>query len=348
MSLENSTSKVVYQGNGSTKVFSFSFKVWEPSQVRVMLADSEGSETDVTSQVSVELTATGGTVTFGTAPAAGTTLAILRSMPFVQEDRYITGTRFDPHEIEEALDIACAERQELRELALRHLTVPPTSSKTPEQVMTELFDIAAKANEYAEQAKETYEAAVELKDTVNDYVIQSGDEQVERIDAAGDSEVQDVTDAGTSWQQTLILEGETQLARLDGFANVGGLEMGLACACQVWTLTEDIAAGTIIILPNELRYVPKRHHLWLSYGGMVISPTFFEEVGDGTATSTEFITKIPFKAGQELMAWVIPLGKAYEMELTDRIVALEEALADLSRRVVYADATDNTATEATE
>ena len=156
MSLENSTSKIIHKGNGSAKVFSFSFKVWKASQVRVMLADSEGVETDVTSQVVVALTATGGTVTFGTAPAEGTTLAILRSMPFVQEDRYITGTRFDPHEIEDALDVACAERQELKELALRHLTVPATSSKTPQQVMTEIFDTVATANEYAVQAEQTY------------------------------------------------------------------------------------------------------------------------------------------------------------------------------------------------
>jgi hypothetical protein len=123
----------------------------------VILADREGSETDVTSQVTVFVSATGGTVTFGMAPAEGTTLAILRSMPFVQEDRYITGTRFDPHEIEDALDVACAERQELKELALRHLTVPATSPKTPQQVMTEIFDTVATANEYAVQAEKTYQ-----------------------------------------------------------------------------------------------------------------------------------------------------------------------------------------------
>ena len=57
----------------------------------------------------------------------------------------------------------------------------------------------------------------------------------------------------------------------------------------------------------------------------------------GTATSSSFVTKIPFRAGQELMAWVIPLGRVYEVELTDRVNALEEAFAELSRRVVYAD-----------
>lgn len=167
MSLEESISKVIYYGNGITREFSFPFKVWEPSQVRVMLAEGDGgTETDVSAEVTVSLSPTGGTVAFAAAPVPGTTLAILRQMPFLQEDRYITGTRFDPHEIEDALDIACAERQELRELALRHLTVPATSSKTPEQVMTEIFDTVAVANEYAVQAEKTYNAVVKTADEV--------------------------------------------------------------------------------------------------------------------------------------------------------------------------------------
>ena len=167
MSLEQSISKVIYSGNGSTKVFHFSFKVWEPSQVRVMLAEGDdGTENDVTAQVTVTLTADGGDVAFATAPAPGSTLAILRQMPFVQEDRYITGTRFDPHEIEDALDIACAERQELRELALRHLTVPATSPKTPVEVMEEIFSTVANANKYAVTAEEIYNDVVQTSQLV--------------------------------------------------------------------------------------------------------------------------------------------------------------------------------------
>lgn len=344
MSLENSTSKVIYNGNGSTKSFSFSFKVWKADQVKVFLSEQEGVETDVTSQASVALTDTGGTVTFATAPAVGTTLAILRQMPFVQEDVYITGTRFDPHEIEDALDIACAERQELKEKADRHLTVPATSTKTPQQVMTELFDIAAQANEYLAQAEKIRDDVLELKNNANALIVQAGDEQAERVEAVGEAEVQDVTEAGTAWEDTVRNEGQAQIDRLAGYADVGALAEGLAAAMQVWRLSEDVPAGSTIVLPNELRYIPGHHHLWLSYGGMVLSPTFYFEVGAPNATSTEIITKISFKAGQELMAWVIPLGKAYEVELTDRIVALEEALADLSRRVVYADATDTETT----
>ena len=329
MSLETTTSRIVYQGNGGTKVFSFPFKVWKPSQVKVFLSSSEGDENDVSSQVSVALTATGGTVTFAKAPAKGETLAILRSMPFVQEDVYITGTRFDPHEIEEALDVAAAERQELKERADRHLAVPATSTRTPQEVMHSILSIADQANAYLTQVIEIKEDVVELKDNAQALITQTGDEQAGRVEDVGDTEVQEVRD-----------EGQVQLDRLAGYADVAAIAEGFAAALQVWRLDKDVTAGESVRLPNELQYIPGHHHLWLSVGGIVLSPSFYEEVGKDTEPSRDVVFRMNLKAGQEIMAWVIPLGKAYEIELTSRIAALEEALSDLSRRVVYADAED--------
>ena len=144
-----------------------------------------------------------------------------------------------------------------------------------------------------------------------------------------------------TWPVNTRIENRVTAAYLNtlllGYANTSGLVSGYSCAEQCWTLTEDIPSGTVITLPDEMAYIPGRHHLRLSYGGMLISPTFFVEIGEPTAPSTQFKTLIDFKAGQELNAWISPLGKAYEIDLTERIVALEEALADLSRRVVYAD-----------
>ena len=42
------------------------------------------------------------------------------------------------------------------------------------------------------------------------------------------------------------------------------------------------------------------------------------------------------------MAWVIPLGKYEYIEVESRITALEDALAELSRKVVYVDNTTET------
>lgn len=135
MSLESKISKNVFQGNGTTKTFSFSFRVWKEDQVLVYVGIGDETETDVTSSCSITLSENGGTVTFPTAPADGTTIAVVRNMPFIQEDQYITGARFDPHEIEDRLDQDCAERQQLLDGVERAIKVPVTSDKTPEQYM---------------------------------------------------------------------------------------------------------------------------------------------------------------------------------------------------------------------
>lgn len=140
MSLESKISKNVFQGNGTTKTFSFTFRVWKEDQVLVYVGIGDETETDVTSSCSIMLSENGGTVTFPTAPAVGMTIVITRNMPFIQEDQYITGARFDPHEIEDRLDQDCAERQQLLDGVERAVKVPVTSDKTPDQYMSAFWE----------------------------------------------------------------------------------------------------------------------------------------------------------------------------------------------------------------
>lgn len=329
MSVELQEQRVRYVGNGTAKNFPFGFTIEEPSQVQVVRADAKGTESTLVlnQDYSVALNADGtGSVTLAQALPRDFVLALVSNIEIDQERAFYNNTPYYQEQIEGGLDKLTRICQQLHELAMRHLTVPATSMRTPQEVMHSILTIADQANEYLEQVIEVKEEVMELKAEAQDLIVQTGDEQSDRIEAAGDAEVQDVQ-----------AEGQAQIDRLAGYADVGALAEGLAAACQVWRLTEDVPAGSTIVLPNEMRYVPGHHHLWLSYGGIVLSPNFFTEVGEPTTLSSEFITNVSFKAGQELMAWVIPLGKAYEVELTERIVALEEALMDLSRRVVYAD-----------
>lgn len=161
MTLESSISKNVYVGNGVTTVFPFTFRVWETSQIQVFHGDLEGYVTDVTENVTIALSTTGGTVTFPSAPNEGEAIAIIRKMPFLQLDEYITGTQFDPHEIEDALDIACAERQELLEKMSRTLTVPATSDQSPEEIVQDIIDCRDAAAASAQAAADSAEASAD-------------------------------------------------------------------------------------------------------------------------------------------------------------------------------------------
>lgn len=329
MLVDNSVYRNAYDAPGNARTFTISFPFLDASHIAVYQKIGEAEEVKVpASQYTISGAGNprGGTLTMNTAPVAGTKIVILRDIPITQLYNYAELDNFPAEAHENALAKLTMICQQLHEMATRHLTVPATSTSTPQEVMHSILTIADQANEYLEQVIEVKEEVMELKAEAQDLIVQTGDEQSDRIEAVGEAEVQDVQ-----------AEGQVQIDRLAGYADVGALAEGFAAACQVWKLTEDVPAGSTIVLPNEMRYVPGHHHLWLSYGGIVLSPNFFTEVGEPTALSSEFITNVSFKAGQELMAWVIPLGKAYEVELTERIVALEEALMDLSRRVVYAD-----------
>ncbi len=169
--LSNSASKALFYGNGISTEFPYTFKVWETTQLLVEISDPEGITTEATGWT-VELSENGGTVTYlhnGAPLPEGYSLVILRNMPFEQEVNLISGTRFDPEVIETALDIATAERQQLREIVSRGIKVPPTSEEPPELLAELIFEArdnalqsAVNAATSAAEAEESNVAAAAL------------------------------------------------------------------------------------------------------------------------------------------------------------------------------------------
>ncbi|MEG2173701.1 MAG: hypothetical protein RRY29_10670 [Desulfovibrionaceae bacterium] len=80
-------------------------------------------------------------------------------MPFEQKIDLISGTRFDPQVLEDALDTATAERQQLRESVGRALIMPPGSEETPMVVADKILKAAAKAAQAAVAAGESRQGA---------------------------------------------------------------------------------------------------------------------------------------------------------------------------------------------
>lgn len=157
--------RVQYTGNDQTKEFTFDFRVWDKSQIKVYQAneDEPWSETDITDQCEVEINDDNtGTITFTSAPKAGVTIAIVREMPFVQEDEYINGTRFNPEEIEDRFDQDCAERQELLDGLDRAIKVPNTSTQTPEEVYETLIGGSTLIQSYINELTEIYNSILQL------------------------------------------------------------------------------------------------------------------------------------------------------------------------------------------
>lgn len=51
----------------------------------------------------------------------------------------MNGGRFNAEVIEDSFDMACAERQQLKEAVERTIQIPPTSATKPEELLNEIF-----------------------------------------------------------------------------------------------------------------------------------------------------------------------------------------------------------------
>ncbi len=109
MTVSSSTSFVSYAGNGSLTTFAYTFKIFQDSDLLVTLVnDTTGTETTQVLTTNYTVTgagtASGGNVTFTTAPASGTTVKIRRVLPVTQETDYVANDPFPAEAHEDALD----------------------------------------------------------------------------------------------------------------------------------------------------------------------------------------------------------------------------------------------------
>ena len=158
MTLPYSPSRAVYEGNGAATAFPFAFKVWSADQLSISLTSPEGLTTPAQGW-SASLGENGGTITYlhnGAALPAGWRLAIVRDMPFAQGIDLVSASRFDPQVIEDGLDQATAELQQLSEKITRAVILPATSDLSPEDVVQSIYAsrdaAAASANAASAQA----------------------------------------------------------------------------------------------------------------------------------------------------------------------------------------------------
>ena len=220
-----------FVGDGTTRTFTFSFKIFDKSQVKVLTSTDGGdSETTVDDALySVTLNddqdvTPGGSVTMTTAPAVGVRLSILSAVPYVQTMVLTNRGGFYPDLINDAVDRAVILSQQNREMLERTVRVPSTSDQTPEELGSELFAARNAAQASASQAAASesnaagYAAAAQAAKTAAEDALASVEEGVEdqlsAIAAAGATQVQAVTTAGTSQVDLVVAQGATEIQEL--------------------------------------------------------------------------------------------------------------------------------------
>jgi hypothetical protein len=117
---------VSYSGNGSLTTFAYTFKVFDESDLTVILRASDGTETVQTITTNYTVTnvgnASGGNVEFVTAPSATETVVIVREQPFTQGLDLVPNDPFPAQSLEESLDKLTFVDQRLNEKIDRALT----------------------------------------------------------------------------------------------------------------------------------------------------------------------------------------------------------------------------------
>lgn len=138
MTVSSTTTKNSYSGDGSTTVFAYTFKIFDEDDITVIVrTDATGSETTKTKTthytVSGVGSASGGNITFGTAPISGETVVLLRDTAQTQTTDYTPNDPFPAAAHEDALDRMTFLAQEIQEELDRAIKVSKTNTiTTPE------------------------------------------------------------------------------------------------------------------------------------------------------------------------------------------------------------------------
>lgn len=163
-------------GNGLNKQFDFDFFVFKDSGgnplLKVFYQDNTGEPQEITSNMTITLnpeqeTSPGGSITYPVAGgpiAEGTKITIMRAGEFRQKKNFERYQGFDPKQIEEALDVGTAERQELREQIGRAISAPP--GQTAEEYFDEITDLKDAAVVAATSAAEAAAAATQALEQI--------------------------------------------------------------------------------------------------------------------------------------------------------------------------------------
>ncbi len=326
MTLDTSVSKALFKGNGAATEFPFSFRVWDAAELIVQVTGADGAARDVTAQCSIVLSDEGGVVTYapgGEPLPAGQALVILRNMSFLQDVKLITGTRFDPAVIEEALDRATAERQQLLEKVSRAIVVPADSADPPEELADQIFEARDRAEAAAGNAAASVAKAAREADRAA--------AEVDRALLAGEKEVARAA-------------GEADRARREADRAAQSIQLGVGADNLegVWRLDTDIPVGGTLTLP--VSYFPGRAMLHLSYDGVELyRAAQYEEIGEagGELSSSCVKMLIPLPAGTVMHAWAIASNVARHVEEAE-----ERARAEADRARQEANRAENGADRA--
>jgi len=135
MTVSSTNTKNSYSGDGSTTIFAYTFKIFDDDDITVILrTDATGGETVQTKTTDYTVSgvgnAGGGNITFGTAPASGITVVLIRETAQTQTTDYTPNDPFPAASHEDALDKLTLIVQDQQEALDRSIKISKTNTIT--------------------------------------------------------------------------------------------------------------------------------------------------------------------------------------------------------------------------
>lgn len=155
MTISSTTVKNSYNGNGSTVIFTYTFRIFQDADLEVIIRSANGTETTKTLNTHYTVqgagNSSGGTITFLVSlpsydytPLATEKVIIRRKLPQTQSVDYIANDPFPAESHEEALDRAMMSLQEMQEELNRAIKLSKTNTINSTEFTKDATDRANK------------------------------------------------------------------------------------------------------------------------------------------------------------------------------------------------------------
>jgi len=247
MTVSSSTNKVSYSGNGSLTTFAYTFKIFDEDDLTVILRAADGTETTQTITTHYTVTgvgeASGGNVVFGTAPASGVTVVIIREQPLTQGLDLVPNDPFPAESLEEALDKLTFMSQKHEEELSRAIKASRTNTLTGSEFTVSAADRANKVFSFDSSGNLT--VTQELGTFKGDWAASTS--YVER-DLVKDTTTNDVfiVNAAHTSSGSLPLTTNTNSSKYDKIIDVSSPAGDLTVGGNIST-TGSITGGSFVI-----------------------------------------------------------------------------------------------------
>lgn len=320
-----------YAGNGVQKDFTFAFKLLkaEDAEVHIALAGESdtvlGARDFVCTLNSDQDVNPGGKITLNAPLPEGATLVVISGEAYVQPTVFTNRGAFFPTVLNDSLDRLTILCQQLLEKVKRAVTTDPTDVMTPTELKNKLLDAANDATVIAKGYAEAAAASATEAKKSRDDILEHQQEVIAAVTAEGDKQ-----------DQRLVTEGDTQINRIKAETDNTLIANGMGCAEKFWTLANDVAAGTGIAIPGGIKYLVNRHHLRVSWNGLVLAiGQNFTEVGAEDTFSDTFRLTFDAKAGDELDIWIGALGKGDVSQALALAASAVNTVTELQGKVAF-------------